>query len=314
MGPGFYGRLNTDEMIKNRVIQVLSILILTGFSLPAFSQGADKLRINEIMTWNETNFEDDFGVRSGWLELYNTSYATVNVGGCYLTDDLNNPTKYQIPKGDVLTSIKPRQHILFWADNHPTRGTFHVNFTFEQGEKNFIALFDVNGRDLIDSMSIPPLDMDQSFGRITDGLDNLGLLEKTTPSSNNVFINQAAASDRFLEHDPAGVGMAVTAMGVVFIALILLFLAFKQIGRTAIRLSQRRALASRKQDAETVLVSGKKAEAESGEIFAAIGLAMHEFQNESHDMESTVLTIQRVARSYSPWSSKLYGLRQTPRK
>lgn len=301
-------------MMKNRVIQVLSILVLTGFSLPAFSQGADKFRINEIMTWNETNFEDDFGARSGWLELYNTSYATVNVGGCYLTDDLNNPTKYQIPKGDILTSIKPRQHILFWADNHPTRGTFHMNFTFEQGEKNFIALFDVNGRDLIDSMSIPPLDMDQSFGRITDGLDDLGLLEKTTPSSNNVFINQAAASDRFLEHDPAGVGMAVTAMGVVFIALLLLFLAFKQIGRTAIRLSQRRALASRKQDAETVLVSGKKVEAESGEIFAAIGLAMHEFQNESHDMESTVLTIQRVARSYSPWSSKLYGLRQTPRK
>ena len=30
------------------------------------------------------------------------------------------------------------------------------------------------------------------------------------------------------------------------------------------------------------------------------------------NIENTVLTIRKVKRSYSPWSSKLYGLRQTP--
>ncbi len=51
---------------------------------------------------------------------------------------------------------------------------------------------------------------------------------------------------------------------------------------------------------------------ESGEVFAAIAMALHEYQDNSHDLEDTVLTISRVARAYSPWSSKIYGLRQFP--
>jgi ABC-type cobalt transport system substrate-binding protein len=33
-----------------------------------------------------------------------------------------------------------------------------------------------------------------------------------------------------------------------------------------------------------------------------------------HDVEETILTISRVKRSYSPWSSKIYTLRETPHK
>ncbi len=51
-----------------------------------------------------------------------------------------------------------------------------------------------------------------------------------------------------------------------------------------------------------------------GEVFAAIAMAMHEFQSDVHDVEDTVLTITRVKRSYSPWSSKIYTLRETPHK
>ncbi|MDD4418111.1 MAG: lamin tail domain-containing protein, partial [Bacteroides graminisolvens] len=31
------------------------------------------------------------------------------------------------------------------------------------------------------------------------------------------------------------------------------------------------------------------------------------------DIEDTILTINRVKRNYSPWSSKIYTLRQTPK-
>ena len=51
-----------------------------------------------------------------------------------------------------------------------------------------------------------------------------------------------------------------------------------------------------------------------GEVFAAISMAMHEFQSDVHDVEDTILTITRVKRSYSPWSSKIYTLRETPHK
>ncbi len=49
------------------------------------------------------------------------------------------------------------------------------------------------------------------------------------------------------------------------------------------------------------------------EIAAVISTALHLFQNDVHDFESTVLTIKKVAKAYSPWSSKIYGLRKNPR-
>ena len=40
-------------------------------------------------------------------------------------------------------------------------------------------------------------------------------------------------------------------------------------------------------------------------------MALHEHLN-THDAESTVLTINKVKRAYSPWSSKIYSLREVP--
>lgn len=50
------------------------------------------------------------------------------------------------------------------------------------------------------------------------------------------------------------------------------------------------------------------------EVAAAISLALHLHLEDFHDYEKTMLTIQRVIRPYSPWSSKIYGLRQYPRR
>ncbi|MCJ7553639.1 MAG: hypothetical protein MUO34_07120, partial [Ignavibacteriaceae bacterium] len=61
-------------------------------------------------------------------------------------------------------------------------------------------------------------------------------------------------------------------------------------------------------------VEDSKKESElTGEINAAIAAALYLYSQELHDHESTVLTINRVSRTYSPWSSKIYGLRQYPR-
>ena len=52
----------------------------------------------------------------------------------------------------------------------------------------------------------------------------------------------------------------------------------------------------------------------SGEESAAISTALYLHFEEKHDLENTVLTIKRVQRTYSPWSSKLYGLRENPKR
>ncbi len=47
----------------------------------------------------------------------------------------------------------------------------------------------------------------------------------------------------------------------------------------------------------------------SGEVNAAISMAIFLYFNEQHDEESNVMTIRKIARAYSPWSSKIYTVR-----
>jgi hypothetical protein len=71
-----------------------------GWSNPGGSDGPKQgLYINEFMADNETTIQDPDG--SGgypdWIELYNAGASTIDLGGMYLTDDINDPTKWMIP-------------------------------------------------------------------------------------------------------------------------------------------------------------------------------------------------------------------------
>lgn len=46
----------------------------------------------------------------------------------------------------------------------------------------------------------------------------------------------------------------------------------------------------------------------TGEENAAIAAALYLYFSEMHDEEKYVMTIKKVSRSYSPWSSKIYGV------
>ena len=101
--------------------------------------------------------------------------------------------------------------------------------------------------------------------------------------------------------------MTLMAMGVVFSALIVLclcFLLISKIGSAVARRNKRESIGN------GVEIPG--ALADSGEEIAAIVMALHEHLD-THDKESMVLTINKVRRSYSPWSSKIYGLRRMPK-
>lgn len=52
----------------------------------------------------------------------------------------------------------------------------------------------------------------------------------------------------------------------------------------------------------------KQPKAVSGELNAAISAAIHLYTSEQHDEENTILTIKKVSRRYSPWSSKIYSV------
>ncbi len=288
--------------------QLAFTLGLVTLAYAGFAQSAKDLRINEVLLINNSSYVDNFGTRSAWIEIFNTAYNKVNVGGCYLTDDLKNPTKYRIPKNDPNTLIPTRSFVIFFADDNTTHGTFHLNFKLDSTSK-FIALFDANGVTLIDSMSLPAQTVDASYGRLEDGNDSLVTLVKTTPMATNYTEDVITPGARFAAADPIGIGMTLTAMSVVFLALIMLYLSFKHIGKANIRAQVKKA-------AGTAVITEKEIEESeiSGEVIAAISAALYLYETDEHDTESTILTINRVTKTYSPWSSKIYGLRQLPPK
>jgi hypothetical protein len=49
----------------------------------------------------------------------------------------------------------------------------------------------------------------------------------------------------------------------------------------------------------------------TGEENAAIAAALYLFFSELHDEEKYVMTIRKVSKTYSPWSSKIYGVLNT---
>ena len=50
----------------------------------------------------------------------------------------------------------------------------------------------------------------------------------------------------------------------------------------------------------------------TAEVSAAIAMALNDLNAEFHDVENAILTFGKNSKSYSPWSSKIYNMRQLP--
>lgn len=109
------------------------------------------------------------------------------------------------------------------------------------------------------------------------------------------------------DHD--GFTISIVGYIVVFIALVLLYVVFSNL-TAFIQARIRKKLQVKGQ----IQTNGKKNLAISGEIAAAISMALQLHFAQIHDFENTVLTIKKVQRPYSPWSSKIYGLRTVLKK
>ncbi|MDE6417763.1 MAG: lamin tail domain-containing protein, partial [Duncaniella sp.] len=223
--------------MRHRII-ILILAVVAGIG-SITAQGRRGLRINEVMVANDSSsVVDDFGRYSAWVELFNSTFGPLEISSVYLTNDSTNPTMYPVPLGDVNTEIPTRQHVLFWADGEPNKGTFHMNFVLTPGQDNYIAIYDADGKSLIDEVLIPAtLLPGQSYARKADGIGGTGNPDDwevrdgsdekyITPSSNNVIKSTNSKVDMFAEQDENGFGMAIMAMAIVFSALLVLAICF----------------------------------------------------------------------------------------
>lgn len=315
----------------NRILVLLAAMVV---ALASYGQSTRDLRFNEMLIKNTNNFDDEYGRHVPWIEIFNTAYNTVNLAGCYLTDDTTGfaavgrkgghiPAHwYRIPKTDINTAMPQRSFVVFFMDNQPLYGTFHVNFDPRTSKTNYVALISGDGKDLIDIMTYPKaqlMDTCLSFGLRHDGMNKeTAILDHFTPGSSNETAIEATKQERLKQDDPYGIGLAIISMSVVFTALIIIFIMLKLFGLTAKRNAAKEAAkasfvsATPEQPAAETAPSDQN-EGVSGEELAAIATALHLHLNSMHDEESEVLTINRPSALYSPWAQKGLTMKKNPR-
>lgn len=318
----------------NRLISKrIAGFIVTLFAVAAvFGQGARSLKLSEVVTCNTDGLIDEYGQQSAWIEIANTSWGTVDIRSCYLTtnrealkQELSVPERVKlmslIPKGDERTALKAQQRIVFFADGRTNLGTLHTDFILDPEKENFIALFDGNGKTLIDSVTVPPLAKNQSYATLYDADKDVTVwvtLEagEVTPGFPNR--GQGMTADKvaeFKEKDPYGLAMAVMAMGIVFGCLAFLYVFFRVFGMVVVymsKLARVRAIRKVRESAHKVAVIAKDGKESRGvdmeTYMAVIGMALHEYENDVHDVESNVLTIH--SEEHTDWNAKDNAMRE----
>lgn len=163
----------TFNFVNRRTLEVLHGTIIYGDG-PIF--------INEYSASNMTHL-DGFGRTESWIELYNASPDTFyNLEGYHLSNDIDNPTLWQIEDG----IIPPNSKVLVYASRRDfSSGTeLHANFNLRQLRPDQIVLADPDGV-IIEAYEMYTTQVHHSYGRTTDGGPDWGVFTNPTPGSPN---------------------------------------------------------------------------------------------------------------------------------
>ena len=300
-------------------------LLLSGAST-VFGQGAKNIVINEVLTNNTANIQDEFGAREAWIELENISFTTYNIRGMYLTTDrsvldtkMSVPDRIKrmsiIPSGDERTSMGGRQHIVFFANSNPAQGKLHLSLKVPMSEPVWIALYNGNAVELIDSVTVPALGADQSYARIGKKW-TVKSAQNVTPGIENFIKTDETKDAKLKREDPHGFGITLLAMGIVFTCLAVLFIFFTLFGMLMRHMETAKKVANTQpikpitktveKTAEighktgVILQEGLKTKGIDKEIYmAVIGMALKQYEDDVHDVESGVITIKQKSSSWN---------------
>ena len=303
----------------NNLKLLLGVLLLTA-SQTVLGQGAKNIVISEVLTSNATSIVDEFGQREAWIELENTSFSSYNVRGMFITTnrsvlkDMSAPERIKlmsiIPSGEERTSIGPRQHLVLFGNSSPAQGKLHLSVQIPDSASVWVALYNGNGVELIDSVTVPALATDQSYAR-QNGRWVVKAAEHVTPGIENSASEskEKTGVDKFKEQDPHGFAMAIMAMGVVFLCLALLWVFFTLFGLLMRHLDTAKKVANTQpikpitktvektveigHKTGNILQEGLQQKGIDMEVYmAVIGMALRQFEDDVHDVESGIITIK----------------------
>lgn len=136
--------------------------------------------INEIMQSNIDCIMDDLNdFPDSWIELYNTIGSPQSLGDYKVGKSPNANDAWQLPT----QSIYPHQYAVVYCDK--VASGMHTSFRIDTGKKSKVYLF--KNDIIIDSVCIEKKQPapNVAYGRINDGSDIWGYMEKPTPYAAN---------------------------------------------------------------------------------------------------------------------------------
>ena len=301
--------------------KLLTSLLVLG-CLTVFGQGAKNIKINEVMTRNTANIVDEYNEHLPWIELANVSFTTFNVRGMYITTDtavlnkkLSVPERVSkmsiIPNNETRTNMGGRQHLLLFLNSLPSKGSTHITARVDADQPLWVGLFDGNGVDLIDSVTVPAaMNENTSYARQKDGADvwEVKPADAVTPGIENFIHITESKVAQIKRDDPHGFGITVLSMGIVFSCLALLWIFFTIFGRimshrqrekhaSAKRAHKERIIAAQEEEEDerafpAVTITKHASDGTDDDVYVAvISMALKEYMDDIHDLESGIITI-----------------------
>lgn len=298
--------------------------LLAVICLPMHAQMDASIKLNEVLTDNQSSLIDEYGTHHAWVEIANISHSTYNIRGMYLTTDrsvldksMSVPERVKrmsiIPNGDARTNLSGRQLLVFQLNSQPTKGSLHLAVKVDPSKPTWIALYNGNATQLIDSVTVPVLQADQSYARIANNGTSADWEVKSgdrvTQGIQNMTTVSESKVEKFKREDPYGIAMAIMAMGIVFLCLALLWIFFTLFGmfmrhqETAKKVINTQPIKPITKTVEktmevghktgVILQEGLKTKGIDREVYlAVIGMALQQYRDDVHDVESGVITIK----------------------
>jgi spore coat protein CotH len=152
----------------------------TSRPLEEKSELAGEIFINEVLASNRTVLNDEDAESSDWIEIFNASGSTVDLSGCYLSNEPDRPFLWKMPD----LKLQPGEYMTIFASGKDRAGDpLHTNFTLKRSQDTLVFR-DRDGR-IIDSLAFSKNLPDISFGRSPDHPETLLYFTRPTPGGRN---------------------------------------------------------------------------------------------------------------------------------
>jgi gliding motility-associated-like protein len=154
--------------------------------------------VNEFCTANYSDWNP--GDNEDWIELYNPTGAAVNIGGYWLSNEIDDPMKWQFPAG---TNINANAYLIVLfsgsGEYDPNQfGFLNTSFRVTQTNGEDVVFSNASGTILesYDLATMGALLANHSYGRTTDGGANWGIFTDPTNGEANTGTSYAAYTQR----------------------------------------------------------------------------------------------------------------------